>query len=127
MVKLARYLSFWRASVGLGALLAPGAMVALFGFPKEHDNASTRMVARLFGLRELSMAGLTLALNGDRDRRGLVYSYNAALDGADAAAALLTLAARRGIGRAALGAFLIAVPQTIGWLYLAHAETKPAE
>ena len=126
-MKLARYLSIWRAGVGLGAILAPGVMTRVFGFPPEHDNASTRMVARLFGLREVAMAGLTLALDPDPSQRGIVYRANAALDGADAAAALLTLIARKGIGRAALGAFLIALPQTAGWLYLARAEAQPPE
>lgn len=123
-MKLARYLSLWRAGVGLGAILAPGAMVALFGFPKQHDNASTRLIARLFGLREISMAGLTLAFNDDPDRRGLVYAYNSALDGADALGAILALATRRGIGRAAAGAALIAIPQALGWLYLARRVEK---
>ena len=34
-MKLARYLSIWRAAVGLGAILAPGVMTKVFGFPAE--------------------------------------------------------------------------------------------
>lgn len=52
------FLGVTRAAIGLGAWLAPDLTVKAFGMDPGHSN---RFVGRLFGARELALAGTLLA------------------------------------------------------------------
>lgn len=52
------FLGVTRAAVGLGAWLAPDLTVKVFGMDPDH---SDRFVGRLFGAREMALAGALLA------------------------------------------------------------------
>ena len=55
-----------RALIGLGSWIAPDETMRLFGIDPAHAN---RFVARLFGARELALAGALLAAPPPRWRR----------------------------------------------------------
>jgi len=106
------------AVAGTAAVLAPGLTSRVMGFPADTDTPATRLVARFFGLREVAMGALTLAvLRRDPSARRLM-SWNAAVDGSDAVIAALALVVRRGIDRAALGTIALALPLCTAWLWL---------
>ena len=111
-------LALARAGIGAAAVLAPGLTSRVMGFPPKTDTPATRLVARFFGLREVAMGALTLVVlrRDPSDRR--LMAWNAAVDGSDAVLALLALAGRRGIDRAALGTIALAVPLCTAWLWL---------
>ena len=121
VLRLRRYasgLALVRIAIGVGTLAAPGPMLKLFGFPTEHDNASARIVGRFFGIREVAIGALTLAVVQDRPRSRDLFALNAFVDGSDAVLALLALVTHRGIPRAAVGTILVATPLAAGWLWL---------
>lgn len=111
-------LALARAGIGTAAVLAPGLTSRVMGFPADTDTPATRLVARFFGLREVAMGALTLVVlrRDPSDRR--LMSWNAAVDGSDAVLAMLALAGRRGIDRAALGTIALALPLCTAWLWL---------
>jgi hypothetical protein len=109
-----------RGAIGLAALLAPGPMAGIMGFPPGTDTPTTRLLARLFGLREIAMSALTMrGFARDPGNRQLML-WNAAVDGSDAAVAGLALARRQGVDRAALNTLALAIPLCGAWLWLAR-------
>lgn len=108
-----------RAAIGSLALLAPGfGSQRVLGFPAAHQNTSARVAARLFGIRELVLAGYT-AMQVQRDvHQPELYLANAAVDSADATVLTLTFLGRRGIARGAFTSALLAVPFAAAWLWL---------
>jgi len=72
-----------RAAFGVATLVAPGPASRLFGFPKGHDNGSARLMARLFGVRELAMAALVVSALDDDERLGHACAISAAVDVGD--------------------------------------------
>lgn len=114
--KVATVTSGMRALIGLAALFAPRVMVAVIGFPAAHDNPTTRLIGRLFGIREILVAGYTAAVVQEAPRQPMLYSANAALDGADALAGLLAFVAG-GNRRAAFGVVTLASAFTATWIW----------
>ena len=49
-----------RAGIGVASIFAPSVSARITGYPAEHDNATSRMVGRLFGVRELLLAWLVV-------------------------------------------------------------------
>ena len=112
-----------RAGFGVLALLAPRLGIAVFGFPASHDSGTARLLGRLFGIRELVIAGLTLLFDDDEARRPVLYRLNAALDGSDAVVAAAAVVTRRGVDRAALSIVLVGGALAALWL----AKAREAE
>jgi hypothetical protein len=110
-------LSGLRAVLGFAAILFPRPLRVVLGIPRQHDNASARMIGRLFGVREVLIAAATFTVLRRRPRRS-VYGWNALVDGGDAVLLGLTLLGRRGIPRAALNCLAVAVPLCATWLWL---------
>jgi hypothetical protein len=104
-----------RVILGVAPFVAAGPASRLLGFPVEHDNATARLMGRLFGVRDVGLGVLVLAAMG-RPEIGFVLLFNAATDFGDALAAGIPLARREGIDRGALRTLLLAVPAGIGWL-----------
>lgn len=109
-----------RAGFGVLALFAPGLGIRLFGFPPKHDNATARLLGRLFGVRELALAALTLLYDDEPVRRPSLYRLNAAVDGSDAALGALAIVSRRGIDRAAFMVMLAGGGLAASWLLKAR-------
>ena len=49
-----------RAGIGMASIFAPSVSARITGYPAEHDNATARMIGRLFGVRELLLAWLVV-------------------------------------------------------------------
>lgn len=79
-------LAVLRFAVGAGAYAAPGLTGQLFGL-QPRRNPQSPYLARLFGVRDLALAGGALASDGDARRTWLVAGL--ACDVADAGAAWL--------------------------------------
>jgi hypothetical protein len=118
MRTVAMAMSGARAAVGAAAVAAPGITSKLMGFPDGHDNASSRMIGRLFAVRELALAGYTAAQVRRDAVQPDVYLLNAAVDVSDAVVCGLTLLGRRGVARAAFGSFALAIPFAATFLWL---------
>jgi hypothetical protein len=107
-----------RAAIGSLAVLAPGLGSRILGFPAAHDNASARVAGRLFGIREVTLAGYTAVQVQRTPQQRDLYLANAAVDSADFAVLTLTFLGRRGIARAAFTSALLAAPFAAAWLWL---------
>jgi len=118
MRSVAMGLSAARAGVGVLILLAPRVGAQIMGFPTAQDSPTARLAGRLFGVREVALAGYTAAQVSRSVRQPDVYLLNAAVDVADLGVCTLTLLGRRGVGRAAFGSALLAMPFAASFLWL---------
>jgi hypothetical protein len=118
MRRLAVALSVARGTVGAAALLAPGISAQIMGFPRDQDNATSRLVGRLFAIREIALAAHTTAVVQRSAVQPELYLANAAVDIGDLTVCTLTFLGRRGIPRASLGSAITASPFVAGWLWL---------
>ena len=73
-----------RVAIGLSPLVAYEPSLRLLGFPEAHDNASARMVAGLFGVRDIGLGAVVLASTEDTDALGRAFLFNIATDLGDA-------------------------------------------
>jgi hypothetical protein len=118
MRSVATAMSAARMGIGVSALLAPGLASRVLGFPRQHDNPTSRLVGRLFAVREIALGAYTAAHVQNDPVRPELYLLNAAVDGGDAVACTLSLLGRRGVGRAAAGSLALAVPFAATFLWL---------
>jgi hypothetical protein len=107
-----------RVAIGIATVLVPGIALRMMGLPRDHDNASARMMARLFGVREIALGAAVIAMVQSTPRQPKLYALNAGVDAGDAAVLGLSLAGGNGVSRAALGSMAVAVPVTATWLWL---------
>lgn len=107
-----------RIAIGAAAVLAPGPSSRLFGFPREQDSPTSRLMGRLFGVRDVALGALVLQARGEPESAGYVFRLNAAVDAGDAAATAAALIGRQGIDRAALSSLVFAVSGAASWLRL---------
>lgn len=116
-----------RATLGVGALLAPRRTAALFGFPLEQQTAMTTLIGRWFGVRELVLAALAVSGHGGprvargrrlsrRARERQFARLNVVNDAVDAAAMVVPLVRREGIDRPQLIGIPVALAVSAGWL-----------
>lgn len=118
MRRLAMGLSAFRMGAGALTLLAPRTASKVFGFPDAHDNATARMVGRLFAVREIALGTYTCLQVQTTVNLPDLYLANAAVDAGDGAVAMLTLLGRRGVDRGAIGIAPLAGGFTAAWLWL---------
>lgn len=107
-----------RVLIGLGPIAAARPVARLLGFPDAHDNPTTRLMARLFGIRDIGLGALMLAALHGQASLGFALLFNAAHDVADAAAISVPLLRRQGIDRAAGLSLLFALGGCATWLAL---------
>lgn len=107
-----------RILIGLAPFLAADLTSRALGFPPAHDNPSTRLMARFFGVRDIGLGVLIFwALQHPETLRFIVL-FNALTDFGDFGAILIPLLRRQGIDRAALAAAAFAVPAGFAWLVM---------
>jgi hypothetical protein len=123
---MARQLAIGRIVIGVLAMIAPALAARLFGFPSEHDNGTARVMGRLFGVRDIVLGGLVLQFADDPAVSRHLHRGLACVDAGDATSALVALARRDGIDRAALGLFVIAGAATATGIQIARAEDERA-
>lgn len=105
-----------RIILGLAPFVAASASSRLLGFPQSHDNATARLMARLFGVRDIGLGVLVFYGLKHPDSLGFLVLFNAITDFGDLVAISIPLARRQGIDRAALASAAFALPAGLGWL-----------
>ncbi|MFT5684661.1 MAG: hypothetical protein ACI8RZ_005605 [Myxococcota bacterium] len=105
-----------RVALGLAPILAPEQSSALIGFPTAHDNATTRLMARLFGVRDIGLGAIAMAATHNPTMLRRAYLFNAATDIADATMIAIPLATDAGIDPAAWRSLGFALGGCSMWL-----------
>jgi len=104
-----------RIAIGLGMLAAPGPALRALGFTEV--NAATLAVARIAGIRDLVLGGLTLTALGERDRLRKATIGNAMADAGDSLAFVAAIGAEE--RTAGLRGVATALPATLAGLWVA--------
>jgi len=104
-----------RLGIGIGMLAAPEPALRALGF--SDVNAATVAVARIAGIRDLVLGGVTLAALDDADRLRIATIANATADAGDTLA--FGMATRAGERTAGLRGVATALPATLAGLWVA--------
>ena len=109
-----------RIILGLAPFLAAGPLIRLLGFPPAHDNPSARLMARLFGVRDIGLGVLVIGCAADPTLLRAAVLFNLLHDLGDLVAAAIPLIRRQGIDRGALLTGTFALGGALAWtgLYL---------
>jgi hypothetical protein len=104
-----------RIGIGIGMLLAPEPALRALGFSEV--NAATVAVARIAGIRDLVLGGVTLAALDERDRLRTVTIGNATADAGDSIAFAMAIRAEE--RTAGFRGVATALPATLAGLWVA--------
>jgi hypothetical protein len=92
-----------RMCVGGSMLVTTGLARRVFGVPEAQDNATLRMLARLFGIRNVVLGVWTLAARDQgAEQRRVCYRLNAVVDATDLGILALGAVTGDGLVRAAV-------------------------
>ncbi len=105
-----------RILLGLVPFLAARPSARLMGFPVAHDNPTTRLMARLFGVRDVGLGVLVFYALQHPASLPFIIVFNALTDFGDLVAIGIPLARRQGIDRGAWTSAAFAFPAGAGWL-----------
>ncbi|MFN2463942.1 MAG: hypothetical protein ABR573_08595 [Candidatus Dormibacteria bacterium] len=107
--------------IGLGAVMlaAPALGRRIFGVPDNQDNTAVRLLARLFGIRQVVLGAWAIQVQGRpvADRR-LCYQLNAMTDAIDVLALGLAAVAGTGMVQAAVMGSALGISETLAWIDL---------
>jgi hypothetical protein len=109
-------MAFGRIVIGAAPFLAAGPTSRLLGFPTAHDNATARLMARWFGVRDIGLGVLVLWGLHHPDILPFLLLFQAAMDAGDLLAILIPLVKRQGIDRAAMSSAAFAAPAALLWI-----------
>ena len=101
-------LAIGRALIGLAPFVAISPVVRMLGFPAEHDNPTARVMARLFGVRNVGLGVMAVAAIHGYASLPFVCLINVAHDCFDATAIVVPLVRRQGMDRAVYGCLAFA-------------------
>lgn len=110
-------MSLARVILGLSPFVAAGPLVKLLGFPAHHDTPTARLMARLFGVRDLGLGLLTLYCLKSPEMLKVCVLFNVFMDAGDIVSVVPTLAFRQGLDRAAISCAALALFGGSCWLY----------
>ncbi|MGH7285024.1 MAG: DUF4267 domain-containing protein [Polyangiaceae bacterium] len=105
-----------RIILGVIPFLAAKRSAHLLGFPESHDNPTTRLMARFFGVRDVGLGVLVFYALSHPATLPFVLLFNACMDMGDLSAIAIPLLKRQGIDRAAWSSLGFALPACIAWL-----------
>lgn len=107
-----------RIAIGVAPFVAAAPVARVLGFPSSHDNATARLMSRLFGVRDAGLG--VLALWGLRHPEALpfVLVFNAFMDAGDLLSTAIPLLKRQGIDRGAAVSALFALVGGLSWLIM---------
>jgi hypothetical protein len=103
-------------AIGLGLLVAPEPSLRALGF--SDVSPATKAIARIAGVRDFVLGGVTLGALDDGERLLSATIANATADGADAVAFVLALG--QGERDAGLRGLAAALPATLAGLWVAR-------
>jgi hypothetical protein len=107
-----------RILIGLAPFVAAGPSSRLLGFPATHDNATARLMARFFGVRDIGLGVLAFYALRHPETAPFIFLFNALMDAGDLFAISIPLVKQQGITRGALLSALFALGGGLGWLFL---------
>lgn len=107
-----------RIVLGLAPFVAAGPASRLLGFPERHDNATARLMARFFGVRDIGLGLLAFQAIRHPEVAPVIFAFNALMDAGDLFAISIPLVKRQGIDRGAALSALFAIGGGMGWLVL---------
>lgn len=105
-----------RIALGLAPFVAAGPASRLLGFPGHHDNATARLMARFFGVRDIGLGVLAFYAVTHPEAAGFVFLFNAAMDLGDLLSTAIPVLGRHGIDRGALRSAGFAFSGGTAWL-----------
>jgi Domain of unknown function (DUF4267) len=105
-----------RIVLGLMPFVAARRGSILLGFPEAHDTPTTRLMARLFGVRDVGLGVLVFYALAHPAVLSFVMVFNAMTDFGDLVAIAIPLVRRQGIDRAAWSSAMFAAPAGLAWL-----------
>jgi hypothetical protein len=109
-------LAVGRFLLGLAPIVAARPASRLLGFPEAHDNATARLMGRLFGVRDIGLGAIVLANLADPAALRRALWLNLAMDLADATMIMIPLARRQGIDRPARLSLAFALGGAAAWI-----------
>ena len=105
-----------RIALGVAPFVAARQSARLLGFPAAHDTATTRLMARFFGVRDIGLGVLAFYALRHAETAPFIFLFNAFMDAGDLTAILIPLVKREGIDRAAIASALFACAGGFSWL-----------
>ena len=105
-----------RILLGLAPFVAAVLSARLMGFPATHDNPTSRLMARWFGVRDIGLGVLIFWSLRHPETLDFILLFNALTDLGDLFAIGIPLVRRQGIDRGALTSAAFALPAGIAWL-----------
>lgn len=114
--KLVLAMGIGRVLIGLAPFVAATASSRMLGFPAEHDNATARLMARFFGVRDIGLGVLVFYGLEHLEALRFILLFNACTDFGDLVAIGIPVLKRHGIDRAAVKSAAFALPAGLAWL-----------
>ncbi|MEO8704484.1 MAG: DUF4267 domain-containing protein [Kofleriaceae bacterium] len=105
-----------RIALGLAPFVAAGPASRMLGFPNTHDNATARLMGRLFGVRDIGLGVLAFYALKHPEVAPFLFLFNAFMDLGDLFAVTIPLIKRQGIDRGAVLSGLFALIGGVSWL-----------
>jgi hypothetical protein len=105
-----------RVAIGLAPFIAAGRLSRLLGFPEDHDNPTSRLMARFFGIRDVGLGVLIQYGVRHPELLPFLVVFNACMDGGDLLSIAIPLVRRQGIDRAGWRSSMFAATGGLGWL-----------
>lgn len=106
-----------RILLGLAPFLFPKKCMSIFKFPQEHDNESARMMARLFGVRDIGLGLLTVAVLLFPQSMIYIFLFNIAIDSGDVFSFLFSMGKNNPCRKAAINGALVASFAVAAWSF----------
>jgi hypothetical protein len=105
-----------RVLLGVTPFAAARRSATWLGFPADHDTATSRLMARFFGVRDVGLGVLVFYALAHPPLLSFVLIFNGLTDLGDLVAIAIPLVRREGIDRAAWTSAAFAAPAAIAWL-----------
>ena len=105
-----------RILLGVAPFVAARPASRLMGFPADQDVPAARLMARLFGIRDVGLGVLVAWSIRHPDALTFVLLFNAAMDLGDIVSAVIPVAKRQGIDRGAITTGAFAFGGMSSWL-----------
>ncbi len=112
------FMGLGRIALGLAPFLAAGSSARLLGFPATHDNPTSRLMGRLFGVRDVGLGVLAFYAIKHPETAAFIFLFNAFMDFGDLIAIAIPLVKRQGIDRAAVMSAMFALIAVPAWLVM---------
>ena len=106
-----------RVLLGMSPFLLAQISARLLGVPPSHDNATGRLMARLFGVRDVGLGVLTFWAVAHPEMLPFVAVFNGCTDLGDVGAAAIPLVRREQIDRVAWRTMTMAGSASLVWAF----------